>query len=619
MTTADKQVTLPKDMLPKELPAKDAGPQAAPPRWPRLWPAPVLVLVYWTGWLVMNKLKEPVGINPFAQFMFNFWAPMITAVLMLVWVLGLSRLTWFDRLWFVGCLAAGGLVALYLVDRSMVFGLIMNGLPMAMTAVVVWLVVMRGTASLPVRAGVVAASLLAWGYQTLVRIDGIDGDLVATTSWRWEPTREQKYLMELTPVSADPRRSASPERGETTPPAESTVPDLSNLTASAGDWPEFRGAQRDGAVRGVRISRDWNANPPRELWRRRVGPGWSSFVTIGDVAFTQEQRGEEEATVALDIANGQELWSHSDHGRFWEVVAGAGPRSTPTFAAGKLYAQGASGALDCLDAATGTLVWSRDIKTDAGVKDPPQWGYSSSPLVASGVVVSFAGGKDKGLVAYDALTGEPQWQAGKASHTYSSPQLFTSGGIEQVLMVSDRGLESLELATGKLVWEHPWEIQGMFRVSQPHVIGDRILLCTGMSNGSRLLTVAQKGGKWNVSELWFTKEYSPYFNDGVSHEGFLYGFDGPIFMCLDLATGKKQWKKGRYGHGQVLLVADQGLLVVVSEKGELVLLEANSKQLVELGKLRALASKTWNHPVITGNRLLVRNDEEMACYELAPE
>ena len=605
MTTADKQVTLPKDMLPKELTAKDTPPQAAPPRWPRLWPALVLVLVYWAGWLVMNKLKEPVGINPFAQFMFNFWAPMVTAAAMLVWVLTLSRLKWLDRVWFVGCLAAGGLIALYLVDRSVVFGLIMNGLPVAMTAVVVWLVVTRGAASWPVRVGVVAASLLAWGHQTLVRIDGIDGDLVATTRWRWEPTREQEYMLQLTPVAAAAQAASLRE--------------LTELSVSAGDWPEFRGAQRDGAVRGVRISRDWNANPPRELWRRRVGPGWSSFVTIGDIAFTQEQRGEEEATVALDIANGQELWSHSDHGRFWEVVAGAGPRSTPTFAAGKLYAHGASGALDCLDAATGTLVWSRDIKTDAGVKDPPQWGYSSSPLVASGVVVTFAGGKDKGLVAYDALTGVPKWQAGKASHTYSSPQLFTSGGIEQVLMVSDRGLESLELATGKLVWEHPWEIQGMFRVSQPHVMGDRILLCTGMSNGSRLLTVAQKGGKWNVSELWFTKEYSPYFNDGVSHEGFLYGFDGPIFMCLDLATGKKQWKKGRYGHGQVLLVADQGLLVVISEKGELVLLEANSKQLVELGKLPALANKTWNHPVITGNRLLVRNDEEMACYELAPE
>jgi outer membrane protein assembly factor BamB len=186
-------------------------------------------------------------------------------------------------------------------------------------------------------------------------------------------------------------------------------------------------------------------------------------------------------------------------------------------------------------------------------------------------------------------------------------------------LVSDRGLESLELATGKLVWEHPWKIQGMFRVSQPHVVGDKILLCTGMSNGSKLLSVAENEGKWDVSEAWFTKEYSPYFNDAVSHEGFLYGFDGPIFMCLDLHSGKKQWKKGRYGHGQVLLVADQGLLVVISEKGELVLLEANPKRLVELGKLPALKNKTWNHPVITGNRLLIRNDEEMACYELAGE
>jgi outer membrane protein assembly factor BamB len=345
---------------------------------------------------------------------------------------------------------------------------------------------------------------------------------------------------------------------------------------------------------------------------------------VGDVAFTQEQRGEDEVTVAFDIATGSELWTHTDKARFWEVVAGAGPRATPTLHAGKLYTQGASGVLDCLDAATGELVWTRDIKTDAGVKDLPPWGYSSSPLVTGGLVITFAGGADgKGIWAYDAATGEPKWHGGKGTHSYSSPQLATLAGVPQVLLVSDHGLESFDPATGTLLWENPWLVQGMFRVNQPLVLPadgtspDRVLISTGMSTGSKLVAVKRDGDEWQVSEAWFTKQYSPYFNDAVVHEGYLYGFDGPIFICLDLATGKRLWKKGRYGHGQVLLIADQGLLVIISEKGELILAQADPKDLRERGKFQAIKGKTWNHPVLTGNRLLVRNDEEMACFEVA--
>jgi outer membrane protein assembly factor BamB len=590
---------------------------------PRLWPALLLVVLYWTGWVAVTPLKEALGVTPFMQFMYYFWAPMIIAVLMLLWALALSRLTWLDRFWFVGTLALGGIAAMYLVDRSVLFGLIMYALPIAMTAAVVWLVVMRGAATWTVRLGLVAASVLSWGYYTLVRVDGIDGDLAATRNWRWEPTPEQRYLLELKPVSnASGARPAS-DAGQTTESTGATEPSppqitAADLTVSAGDWPEFRGAARDGTLRGASIAADWKADPPKKIWSRRVGPGWSSFVTVGDVAFTQEQRGEHEAVVCFDIATGHEIWSHTDKARFWEVVAGAGPRSTPTLAQGKLYTQGASGVLDCLDGATGDLVWSRDIKTDAGVKDPPAWGYSSSPLVAQGSVITFAGGKDgKSVLAYDAATGEPRWHGGKGTHSYSSPHLATIAGVEQVLMVSDHGLESFDPASGQLLWDHKWFLEGMFRVNQPLVLqGDKVLISTGMSMGSKLLAVTKEGDQWQVKEEWFTKDYSPYFNDAVVHDGYLYGFDGPIFLCVDLATGKKLWKKGRYGHGQVLLVADQGLLVIISEKGELALVEANPKDLKELSKFQAIKGKTWNHPVITGNRLLVRNDEEMACFEV---
>ena len=633
MSAFDKQVS-PADSK------SDSDDEATSQKWPkfpnlrkapRLWPGLVLVLLYWLGWTAVTPLKETLGVNGFLQFMYYFWAPMIMALLMLVWALFFSRLAWLDRLWLVGCVAAGGIAAIFLVDRSMQFGLVLYGLPVAMTAAVVWLVVVRGSAGWLMRLGLVAASVLTWGYYTLLRIDGIDGDFATKRSWRWEKTAEeeyQEYVASLKPVVHRPAGSApagdvaADAAAAPAPAAAGISPDA--LMVSAGDWPEFRGPQRDSAVHGATIADDWKANKPRELWRRRVGPGWSSFATVGDVAFTQEQRGEHEVTVAFDIATGHEIWSHTDKARFWEVVAGAGPRATPTLHAGKLYTQGASGVLDCLDAATGNLIWTRDIKADAGVKDLPAWGYSSSPLVVAGLVITYAGGADgKSVWAYDLATGGPKWHAGKGTHTYSSPQLAKIAGIEQVLMVSDHGLESFDPATGTVLWESPWLEQGMFRVNQPLVIPadgtspDRVLISTGMGMGSKLLAVKRDGEQWNVEELWFTKDYSPYFNDAVIHDGHLYGFDGPIFLCLDLASGKKLWKKGRYGHGQVLLVADQGLLVIVSEKGELILAQADPKDLRERGKFQAIKGKTWNHPVLTGNRLLVRNDEEMACFEVA--
>ena len=595
MTAADTQVA------PAFL-EKQSAPVLA--RQPRLWPPLVLVVLYWTGWAVTN-----FGLSgTFTQFLYLFWTPLLLALLTIAWWLTFSRLPWLDRLWGIGCLVGGAGLAVLLGHKTMAeppvpIGMLMYAMPVAITAMIVWLAISPPRQTTLVRLGLVVASLVAWGYFTLVRIDGINGSFAAERSWRWESTPEDRYLASLPAASARPEALSLPE-------------------ISASDWPEFRGAARDGVLRGVKLESDWQAHPPKLLWRRNVGPGWSSFATVGDIAFTQEQRGEQEAIVCFDVATGEEHWAFAEKARFYEVVAGAGPRATPTLSGGKLYTQGASGKLTCLDAATGKPVWSRDIAADAGLANPPQWGFSSSPLITDGAVITFAGGKDgKSVLAYDAATGEPKWNGGKGTHSYSSPQLYSSGGVDQVLMLSDQGLESFDPQTGTLVWEHPWFLEGMFRVCQPHVLADdSILISTGMGMGTKLLTVARDGPTWQVAEKWFSKDFSPYFNDCVSHEGYLYGFDGAIFVCVDLATGKKQWKKGRYGHGQVLLVADQGLLVVISEEeGELILLEANPQQLVEHGRLPALKGKTWNHPVITGNLLLVRNAEEMACFELARE
>jgi hypothetical protein len=378
MTAHDTQVA-------PALPAPAARPK------PRLVPPLVLVAAYWTGWLVVNIFYAAT----FTQFLYLFWSPIALVLAMLVWWLAFSRLAWLDRLWGVCCLVIGGALATALADKSLAtppvpMGLLMYGLPAALTAMMVWLVITRGASSWPVRAGLVAASLLSWGYFTLLRVDGIDGNLTATRSWRWVPTAEDRFLLELTQVSSQPPREAAPPRPM---PGE----------ASGADWPEFRGALRDGAVRGVRFSADWKAHPPREIWRRRVGPGWSSVATVGDYGFTQEQRGEDEAVVCFELQTGREVWSHTDRARFWEVVAGAGPRATPTFHAGKLYTQGASGKLNCLDAKTGNVIWTRDILDESSSDPqarPPQWGFSASPLITGGVVIAFAGGQDdKALLA----------------------------------------------------------------------------------------------------------------------------------------------------------------------------------------------------------------------------
>jgi outer membrane protein assembly factor BamB len=616
-------------------------------RKPRLWPAIALVAAYWlvVGFMKLVTIKTLFPEDVFTQlvhFLVAFYSPMLLALGMLIWWLGFSRLPWSERLIGLGLLIGGGILARLIADKSMAFGLLMNGIPVAITAVVAamtvaTLFVARATAKTRL-AMLAAASLLAWGYFTLIRLDGITGQLKGQQSWRWTETAEARFLKErkqsaLATTSSD----HSPLTTHQAPSSKDDSP-LTPLVATAADWPGFRGPRRDGNVQNVSLTGDWSANPPRELWRRRLGPGWSSFAVVGNRAFTQEQRGDKEAVFCFDIATGNELWSHEDKSRFEETVSGAGPRATPTFDSGKIYSLGGSGVLNCLDAASGKLIWSHDITADAKAKPtdenlkPPGWGFSSSPIVCRGMAVVFAGGgKDKkGLLAYDALTGELRWAAGQGVHSYSSPQVFSVGDQQQVLMVSDRGLEAFDPADGILLWEHDWYLKDMFRVLQPHIVGNgQVLLATPLNYGTRLLEIKNVAwdqladserrptdAKWEVTEKWTTKDLKPYFNDGVQLGDHLYGFDNDILVCIDLATGKKKWKKGRYGNGQALLVGDSGQLLVISEQGDAVLAEISPQGLTERGKFKALSGKTWNHPVIAAGKLLVRNNEEMACYEL---
>jgi outer membrane protein assembly factor BamB len=329
---------------------------------------------------------------------------------------------------------------------------------------------------------------------------------------------------------------------------------------------------------------------------------------------TQEQRGDDEIVASYNVTTGKPVWMHRDATRFWESNGGAGPRATPTLSHGRVYTFGATGILNALDARTGAVVWSRNAASDTH-REVPEWGFTSSPLVIDDRVIIAVSGT---LAAYDAGTGKPRWVGPQHGGTYSSPQLFTIDGVAQILLLSPPGAVSVGPADGALLWEHSWEGGA---IVQPALTtdGDVLISAQSMAGGMgvRRLAVAHGSGGWTVEERWTSNGLKPYFNDFVVHKGHAFGFDGSILACIDLQDGKRKWKGGRYGNGQLVLLADQDLLLVLTEDGELALVGATPDQFTEVARAPALDAKTWNHPVVVGDVLLVRNGQEMAAFRLS--
>ena len=524
---------------------------------------------------------------------------------LVIWWVGFSRLRWGDSLLCLLVFAAVTGIAVALFDPSLGgFGIIMYVVP---TLTLVWIGWLLITPFLPwsVRcAGMFVAFTLAVGYFALIRFDGATGSLKGEFSYRWTPMPEEIFNAEKAAGKLGVARGVDASK-------------VKPLTLQAGDWPGFRGPERDGHLTGVQIATDWTKNPPKEIWRHRVGPGWGSFTVIGNHLFTQEQWGEEEAVVCYDAATGEIIWDHKDKARFTEAVAGPGPRATPTFHEGNLYVLGAAGKLNCLDAATGRVIWSRDIMADSK-GELPAWGFASSPFVAQGVVTVFAGGPDgKSVMGYKMADGELAWSGGEGQLSYCSLQPTRIGGVDQLVIATDKGLTAFGPASGQILWLHKWELNGMARVVQPTVMADGdVLLGTGFGFGTKRVHVDKTGDSWATNEVWTTRAIKPYYNDLVVHKGHAYGFDNDFFTCVNLADGKSKWRERGYGNGQVLLLADQDLLLVVAETGEVALIEANPAGHKELGQFKALEGKTWNHPVIAHGKLFVRNGVEAACYQL---
>lgn len=566
---------------------------------PGRWVPCLILSLMWLA-IGATHLGEP-GI---AQFMVRvIGAPFGALLATLVWWLFFVRVPWVHKA--LPIVAAAVTAAAVLIPKGgnptmYIFGFT----PFLVTAWLGWIALTGGMPWVSRLAGLMVAVVVSIGFFALVRIDGLDGDFAAEYRWAWSPTSE------------DAMRAYQSQSAEVGEPASKPA----DLSAGPNDWPGFRGRWRDAlASAGADVVTDWKADPPRVEWKHPIGPGWSSMALFSGLLFTQEQRGDQELVSCYDARSGAQIWTHGVPSRFTEPIAGPGPRATPTYQSGKVVCQGANGHLVCLDAFTGSQAWKRDLRDDTGAP-LPAWGFSASPLIHDGLVIAYAGAKDKTLAAYRLDSGEPAWTAsrpGPAEQSYASAHLFTLDGVAQVVICTDHGTSAFEPATGKLLWEHSWPTGGVVRCLQPAQIGPTdMVVGAGLGIGTHRFSVTRREGSWSTQEIWKTTQYKPYYNDMVVHDGHAYGFDGNFFCCVDLADGKVKWKARGYGSGQVVLLPKQGLLVVSTEKGELALVKASPDALAELGKFKVIDGKTWNHPAVSGDRVFMRNGQEIACVRL---
>ena len=438
-----------------------------------------------------------------------------------------------------------------------------------------------------------------------LRIEKLTGNLVPTFVSRWSPSPDQ--LLEK-PSTID------------------STADL--ITTSSCDFPQFLGPNRSQQLNGIGLAHNWFTKAPRLVWRQEIGAGWSAFSAVNGYAITMEQRGELEMTTCYEIATGKMMWWHGENVRFTEVFGGIGPRATPTIHLGRVYSFGSQGRLMCLEGNTGQVIWQRNVLEDVGTtltqeQDQITWGRSGSPLIVGNLVVVSGGGPSDGphigLIAYRAETGDEVWRSGGHQISYSSPCLATFFDTQQILIVNESSVTGNDPETGIELWDFEWpgNSNSNASISQPVPLSEnRVLLSKAYGIGAQLIQIEREvQDDWSARLLWHNRRIlKTKFTNVCVREPFVWGLSDGILECIDLTRGKRRWKKRRFGHGQMLMVDD--LLLVQSEEGKITQVKANENRFVPLGELETVTGQTWNHLCLYGKYLLVRSDEQAACFEL---
>jgi outer membrane protein assembly factor BamB len=387
--------------------------------------------------------------------------------------------------------------------------------------------------------------------------------------------------------------------------------------AHAGaSWNGFRGLERDGQYTEMPIRTNWPATGLRLLWRQACGGGYSSFAVANGRAFTLEQRRDEEVVAAYDVETGRELWTNGWPAKFSEYHSDEGPRSTPTYDEGKVYVLGATGEARCLNATNGEVVWGKNVVKE-NKASLPDYGLASSPLIVGDKLILQPDAYfTNGIICYDKHDGKKLWGALSVPMGYATPVLMTVDGERQLVVCTRPDIIGLRLEDGAERWHYTWHITANERpITEPLVLGtNRLMVSAAYMTGAAAFEIDRTKDGFEARELWRNKNLKSKFASSVIWQGYIYGLDEDILVCVDAKTGERKWKDGRYGYGQLLMAG--GYLVVVCANGDLALVKAAPEQWTELARVPALHGKTWNYPAISGGRILLRNGAEMACYEI---
>ncbi len=385
-------------------------------------------------------------------------------------------------------------------------------------------------------------------------------------------------------------------------------------TTLGDDWPQWRGPRQDGISRETGIFDQWPEKGPAELWRAPLGSGFSAVSVVGERAFTLYGTSDGEFAAAISVADGKPLWRSRLGDLLKNDSYGDGPRATPAVDSGRVYALSGNGALRCLDAADGHAVWGCDLLDKFGGK-PPEYGFAASPVVMGDMLVVVVGARNsKSLAAFDKANGTVLWTALDDKIGYSTPREVAIDGVRQIIVLMGEALVSVSPKDGKEYWRQEWKTELDANVATPVISGNRLFISTGYSTGCALFELSVPDGKPAAKKVWANKEMKNYFSTSVLVDGYLYGFNNTKLTCLDFRTGKPKWKAGGFNRGS--LIAADGKLIIYGDQGLLALAEISPDSYKELAKFKFCDERTWTVPTLSGGRLFLRNEKELACLKL---
>ena len=380
----------------------------------------------------------------------------------------------------------------------------------------------------------------------------------------------------------------------------------------AGDWPQWRGPNRDGISKETGLLKQWPTAGPPLVWKATgAGRGYSSFAVVDGRLFTLGLRGEREYVIAFDVATGKEVWA-TPHGGAYRDSRGDGPRGTPTVDGNNLYALGGNGDLSCLDKKTGRILWAMNVLTKFGGENI-HWGMSESPLVIGDKLLINAGGPGASIVALNKKDGSLIWKSQSDQSGYSSGMPVQIGNTTQVVFFTQRRALGLDLKDGKLLWDYSRPANDTANVATPIVSGNRVFISSDYGTGAGLVEIKADG---KAQEIYFTKEMRNHHSSSVLIGNHLYGFSSSVLTAMRFDTGEVVWRNRSVGKGS--LVYADGNLYCLSENGVVGLVEATPEGYHEKGRFHIPQDSlpTWTHPVVAGGRLYLRDQDTIYAFDI---